>query len=52
MDVYSDWVDACDAVAKDTANHYDGPIGSQAGASKQDVATDVRRADAYEEEDY
>lgn len=24
VDVYSDWVDACDAVAKDTANKYDG----------------------------
>ncbi|OJJ43705.1 hypothetical protein ASPZODRAFT_135701 [Penicilliopsis zonata CBS 506.65] len=22
VDVYSDWVDACDAVAKDTANYY------------------------------
>jgi hypothetical protein len=23
VDVYSDWVDACDAVAKTTANKYD-----------------------------
>ncbi|RDW61928.1 transcription elongation factor 1 family protein [Aspergillus mulundensis] len=23
VDVYSDWVDACDAVAKDTANRYE-----------------------------
>lgn len=23
VDVYSDWVDACDAVAKDTANKYE-----------------------------
>lgn len=23
VDVYSDWVDACDAVAKDTANQYE-----------------------------
>ncbi|KAK9552050.1 hypothetical protein V6000_005802 [Aspergillus fumigatus] len=24
VDVYSDWVDACDAVAKDTASKFDG----------------------------
>lgn len=52
MDVYSDWVDACDAVAKDTANHYDGPVGSQPGASKQDTSTENRRGEVYDDEDY
>ncbi|KAJ5179639.1 hypothetical protein N7492_002849 [Penicillium capsulatum] len=52
VDVYSDWVDACDAVAKDTANQYDGPVGSQAEANKQDTAADLRRGEAYDDEDY
>ncbi|KAJ5144131.1 uncharacterized protein N7515_002918 [Penicillium bovifimosum] len=42
VDVYSDWVDACDAVAKDTANQYD-PAPSQAGlrgSSKPDAPDD------------
>lgn len=30
VDVYSDWVDACDAVAKDTANRYeDDPLDAR-----------------------
>lgn len=52
MDVYSDWVDACDAVAKDTANQYDGAVNSQAGNSKQDVPAEVAHGDTYEDEGY
>lgn len=52
VDVYSDWVDACDAVAKDTANQYDGAMNSQVGNSKQDVSTEVGHGDTYEDEDY
>ncbi|CAI7671823.1 unnamed protein product [Penicillium pancosmium] len=35
VDVYSDWVDACDAVAKESANQYDGATSSQLASSKQ-----------------
>lgn len=35
VDVYSDWVDACDAVAKESANQYDGTSTSQMASSKQ-----------------
>jgi len=35
VDVYSDWVDACDAVAKESANQYDGAVSSQMASSKQ-----------------
>ncbi|OQE31196.1 hypothetical protein PENSTE_c001G00147 [Penicillium steckii] len=35
VDVYSDWVDACDAVAKESANQYDGAVSSQMTSSKQ-----------------
>lgn len=52
VDVYSDWVDACDAVAKDTANQYDGGLSTQAGNSKPDVSADVGDGDTYGEEDY
>lgn len=52
VDVYSDWVDACDAVAKDTANQYDEAVNSQATNSKQDLAADGEHADTYGEENY
>lgn len=52
MDVYSDWVDACDAVAKDTANQYDGSVSAQAGNSKPHASADIGHGDNYEEEDY
>jgi transcription elongation factor Elf1 len=52
VDVYSDWVDACDAVAKDTANQYDGSASAHAGNSKPDPSADVGHGDTYEEEDY
>lgn len=52
VDVYSDWVDACDAVAKDTANQYGGAMNSQVGNSKQDVPAEAGHGDAYEDEDY
>lgn len=52
VDVYSDWVDACDAVAKDTANQYDGTVGSQVGASKQDASADSGHGGTFEDDDY
>ncbi|KAJ5169114.1 Transcription elongation factor [Penicillium canariense] len=51
VDVYSDWVDACDAVAKDTANQYDGPVGS-VGNSKSNALADAGVGETYEDEDY
>ncbi|KAF3391391.1 hypothetical protein F1880_007596 [Penicillium rolfsii] len=50
VDVYSDWVDACDAVAKDTANQYDGHVGS-IGNSKSDAMASAGHGDTYEDED-
>ena len=52
VDVYSDWVDACDAVAKDTANQYDETVGSQVMASKQGALADSGPGEVYDEEDY
>ncbi|KAJ5081410.1 Transcription elongation factor 1 [Penicillium alfredii] len=56
VDVYSDWVDACDAVAKDTANQYsdNAPgLGSQdPTGSKQDTSTEIGHGDAYVDDDY
>ncbi|KAJ5263733.1 Transcription elongation factor 1 [Penicillium angulare] len=52
VDVYSDWVDACDAVAKDTANQYDGPGGSQVTASKQGISADTAPGDNFDDGDY
>ncbi|KAF7717870.1 Transcription elongation factor 1 family protein [Penicillium ucsense] len=49
VDVYSDWVDACDAVAKDTANQYDGPVGSR-GTGKDSLAS-AGHGESYEDED-
>lgn len=45
-------MDACDAVAKDTANQYDGGVSAQAGNSKPDVSADIGHGDTYEEDDY
>lgn len=50
VDVYSDWVDACDAVAKDTANQYDGPVGSR-GAGKSDALASAGHGETYEDDD-
>ncbi|KAJ5736609.1 uncharacterized protein N7483_001734 [Penicillium malachiteum] len=50
VDVYSEWVDACDAVAKDTANQDDGAVGSHAPSSKQGPA--AIQDDFEEEDDY
>ncbi|KAJ5765562.1 hypothetical protein N7520_005121 [Penicillium odoratum] len=52
VDVYSDWVDACDAVAKDTANQYDGAVSSQVATRKQGPPAGVAPGDGFEEEDY
>ncbi|KAJ5855721.1 Zinc finger protein [Penicillium soppii] len=50
VDVYSDWVDACDSVAKDTAAQYDAPNTVQPrGASKQDIP---EHGDAYADDEY
>lgn len=51
--MYSDWVDACDAVAKDTADQYDAPNTSQPrGASKQDIPEEIGQGDAYADDDF
>ena len=50
VDVYSDWVDACDAVAKDAANQYEGPAGS-IGNSRSDALTGAGHGDTYDEDD-
>ncbi|KAL4890385.1 hypothetical protein BDV59DRAFT_93013 [Aspergillus ambiguus] len=51
VDVYSDWVDACDAVAKDTANKYeenDVHDGRSTGY-REDTGVDVaEHADEYD----
>lgn len=52
VDVYSDWVDACDAVAKDTANQYDEAVNSQVPSSKQDISAETEHPDTYGEDDY
>ncbi|KGO73155.1 Transcription elongation factor 1 [Penicillium italicum] len=53
VDVYSDWVDACDAVAKDTANQYDAPNPSQLGQrgiSKQGILEETGQGDGYDDD--
>lgn len=45
-------MDACDAVAKDTATQYDGPVGSQAASNKADMVAAAGNSDAYEDEAY
>ncbi|CAI7642113.1 unnamed protein product [Penicillium glandicola] len=53
VDVYSDWVDACDAVAKDTANQYDAPNPSQLGhrgISKQGIPEETGQGDSYDDD--
>ncbi|CAG8033033.1 unnamed protein product [Penicillium salamii] len=53
VDVYSDWVDACDAVAKDTADQYDAPSTSQPrGVGKHDIPEETGHGDAYPDDDY
>ncbi|KAJ6012929.1 Zinc finger protein [Penicillium canescens] len=54
VDVYSDWVDACDAVAKDTANQYEAPSATPGhrGASKEEIPEDIGHGDAYADDDY
>ncbi|CAG8033908.1 unnamed protein product [Penicillium salamii] len=53
VDVYSDWVDACDAVAKDTADQYDAPSTSQPrGVGKHDIPEETGHGDAYADDDY
>ncbi|KAE8382148.1 transcription elongation factor 1 [Aspergillus bertholletiae] len=59
VDVYSDWVDACDAVAKDTVNRYEdnnaGGLRSNeytVSSSGQDAEyDDADRAGAYVDDD-
>lgn len=52
VDVYSDWVDACDAVAKDTANQYDEAVNSQVPSSKQDISAEAGHPDTYGDDNY
>lgn len=61
VDVYSDWVDACDNVAKDLADEDRGddanemrPRGSMAGLDRQAIADgmDDAEADAEYGDDY
>ena len=50
VDVYSDWVDACDAVAKDAANQYEGAAGST-GNSRSDALAGAGHGDTYDDDD-
>lgn len=57
VDVYSDWVDACDAVAKSTANQYEGdePRAGPSRASPiplDSADTDGRAHGPDNEDDY
>ncbi|KAJ5810899.1 hypothetical protein N7447_010415, partial [Penicillium robsamsonii] len=51
VDVYSDWVDACDAVAKDTANQYDAPNPSQLGQRgiSKSIPEETGQGDDYDD---
>jgi transcription elongation factor Elf1 len=46
VDVYSDWVDACDAVAKDTADQFDAPNTSQ----PRGIKPDIQEGDTYDDD--
>ncbi|KAJ5610068.1 hypothetical protein N7510_006787, partial [Penicillium lagena] len=46
VDVYSDWVDACDAVAKDTANQY------ESGPPRSRAADPPETQNTYDDDDY
>lgn len=50
VDVYSDWVDACDAVAKDTADKYEG--GDSRGAQVRRSPDQIADSRDYDEDDY
>lgn len=47
-------MDACDAVAKDTANQYETPSVTQGhrGTSKEDLSEETGHGDAYADDDY
>lgn len=49
VDVYSDWVDACDAVAKDAANQYEGAAGST--GNRSDALAGAGHRDTYDDDD-
>ncbi|KAB8254609.1 Elf1-domain-containing protein [Aspergillus pseudonomiae] len=59
VDVYSDWVDACDAVAKDTANRYEDNSAGGLRSNEYTVSSigqhtgydDADRAGAYVDDD-
>lgn len=55
VDVYSDWVDACDAVAKTTANKYEqsDSHGGQGSSASPKQAVDHGNVDVpYDDDDY
>ncbi|KAI9368383.1 hypothetical protein BJX61DRAFT_537300 [Aspergillus egyptiacus] len=49
VDVYSDWVDACDAVAKDTANKYEESDAYAVRSNNPLLSPDSRGVDFEEE---
>ncbi|KAL4929632.1 uncharacterized protein BDV17DRAFT_60206 [Aspergillus undulatus] len=49
VDVYSDWVDACDAVAKDTANKYGDNNDFAMRSNNSPYTSDGRRVNATEQ---
>ncbi|GAD95807.1 transcription elongation factor, putative [Paecilomyces variotii No. 5] len=53
VDVYSDWVDACDAVAKDTADKYEPGDSRGAQVRRSPVSPDqIADSRDYDEDDY
>ena len=57
VDVYSDWIDACDAVAKEAAGRDDGPqsyadlVTGAGGRRNSDMQIDKHLVAAVEEDD-
>ncbi|KAL3468939.1 hypothetical protein BJX99DRAFT_96044 [Aspergillus californicus] len=49
VDVYSDWVDACDAVAKDTANKYEDTDAYAMRSGNRSLYPDDRGVDFAEQ---
>ncbi|KAL4787753.1 hypothetical protein BJX76DRAFT_264336 [Aspergillus varians] len=49
VDVYSDWVDACDAVAKDTANKYEERDTFAIRSNNRPYSPDARGIDVAEQ---
>ncbi|KAL4949609.1 transcription elongation factor Elf1 like-domain-containing protein [Aspergillus filifer] len=52
VDVYSDWVDACDAVAKDTANKYEESNDVAMRSNNRPYSPDGRGINLTEQADH